>query len=129
MKTTILITAVIFSCAFTILQNNPEWKAPESANIVSNPLKGNALATTEGKKTFQKLCVVCHGEQGKGDGIGGVALPRKPGNFTLAKTQSQTDGALFWKLSEGRAPMASYKGALTVTQRWQLVNYLRTFKK
>ncbi len=127
----ILVTlSVIIGCQSS--QKSPiviEWKAPESSNSVINPLKDNAAATEEGKKIFTKYCVVCHGDKGKGDGPAGMGLIPKPGNFTVDKTQKQTDGALYWKMSEGRAPMASYKADLTATQRWQLVNYLRTFKK
>ncbi len=51
-------------------------------------------------------------------------------NFTDAKImRPQTDGELFWKISEGRDPMPSFKGQLTDTQIWQLVNYVRTFSK
>ena len=56
------------------------------------------------------------------------ALPNlkpRPGNFTKDAVQLQTDGAIYWKMTEGRAPMASYKTALTEQQRWQLVNYIR----
>ncbi len=126
-----MITAIVFSIGFSIAQNTTvtPWIAPVGANSGVNPLKGDVAATAEGKVLFTQVCAVCHGDKGKGDGIGGIALIPKPGNFTLEKTQSQTDGALFWKMSEGRPPMASYKPLLTSTQRWQLVNYLRTFKK
>lgn len=125
-----LTLVIVFSCQTS--QKSPtvsEWIAPESSNNNINPLKENTNATEEGKKTFTKYCVVCHGEKGVGDGPAGLGLTPKPGNFTLGKTQQQTDGALYWKMSEGRAPMASYKADLTETQRWQLVNYVRTFKK
>lgn len=132
MKTVLMIAAVVITFGFSISKNSlpgNEWIAPAGANTGINPLKGDATATEEGKKLFTQACAVCHGDKGKGDGIGGLALVPRPGNFTLEKTQSQTDGALFWKMSEGRPPMASYKAILTSTQRWQLVNYLRTFKK
>lgn len=131
MKIVLMITAIVFSIGFSIAQNTTvtPWIAPVGANSGVNPLKGDVAATAEGKVLFTQVCAVCHGDKGKGDGIGGIALIPKPGNFTLEKTQSQTDGALFWKMSEGRPPMASYKPLLTSTQRWQLVNYLRTFKK
>lgn len=132
MKTVLMITAIVVTFGFSISKNSSpgnEWIAPAGANSGINPFKDNIVATTEGKKTFTLLCAVCHGDKGKGDGIGGMTLVPKPGNFTLEKTQCQTDGALFWKMSEGRAPMASYKTILTSTQRWQLVNYIRTFKK
>ena len=107
---------------------NNEWKVPLEADKLVNPLIENKTATEEGKKIYAQICTVCHGEKGKGDGAAGIALSPKPGNFTSEKVQQQTDGALFWKLTEGRPPMASYKNILTETQRWQLVNYLRTFK-
>lgn len=132
MKKVFLATLLLITFGFSFSKSillYTEWKAPESASQVVNPLRGNAKATEEGKKTFTQYCEVCHGAKGKGDGVGGLALNPKPGNFTLEKTQSQTDGALFWKMTEGRPPMASYKTILTETQRWQLVNYIRTFKK
>ena len=55
-------------------------------------------------------------------------LPRKAANFTDAiKMATMTDGELFWKMSNGRAPMPAWKELLPVKQRWELVNYLRTF--
>tara|TARA_R110002072_G_scaffold282761_3_gene445961 strand:+ start:35004 stop:35417 length:414 start_codon:yes stop_codon:yes gene_type:complete len=106
-----------------------EWKAPASANNLKNPYKGNASATAKGKKLFKQMCAICHGNYGKGDGMAGSSLTPRPTNFTISKVQAQSDGALYWKLTEGRAPMASYKTILKKEQRWQLVNYIRTFKK
>jgi len=41
--------------------------------------------------------------------------------------EEMTDGEIFYKISEGRRPMPSFKKRLTEEQRWQLVNYVRTF--
>lgn len=108
---------------------NGAWKAPKEANDLKNPFVDNATELVKGKKLYNQMCAVCHGAKGKGDGVAGTALNPKPTNFTLASVQAQSDGALFWKLSEGRTPMASYKKMLKEDQRWQLVNYLKTFKK
>jgi mono/diheme cytochrome c family protein len=40
-------------------------------------------------------------------------------------TNGMTDGEIFWKITEGRRPMPSFKKELTDEQRWQLVNFLR----
>ena len=40
--------------------------------------------------------------------------------------KKQSDGALFWKLTEGKAPMPAYDKTLSETDRWQVINYLRT---
>ena len=101
------------------------WNSPPSANSLKNPYAGNANATAAGKVLFKQLCAICHGDRGKGDGLAGMSLKPRPANFTRDAVQSQTDGAIFWKMTAGRAPMASYKSVLTEQQRWQLVNYIR----
>ncbi len=113
----------------TFMVNAQTWVAPKSADAIENPFNGNKDAIKKGKKLFTSMCVICHGIKGKGDGVAGAALSPKPANFTLKTIQDQTDGALFWKLTNGKAPMAAYKDMLTKEQRWQLINYLRTFKK
>jgi mono/diheme cytochrome c family protein len=73
-------------------------------------------------------CAQCHGEQGKGDGPDAPMYDVVPTNFTDAHMMAEmTDGEIFWKVSEGRRPMPSFKKRLTEEQRWQVVNYLRTF--
>jgi mono/diheme cytochrome c family protein len=106
-----------------------KWVAPKSADNLENPLKGDEAATKSGKKLYKQFCSICHGDKGKGDGMAGLSLMPKPANFTTEAIQAQSDGALFWKMTEGRAPMASYRETLKENQRWQLVNYIRTFKK
>lgn len=106
-----------------------KWVAPASADKIVNPLKSNADAAANGKRSYKMLCVVCHGAKGKGDGIGGAGLKPKPTNLTSAEFQAQTDGAIFWKIEEGRSPMASYKTAIPENKRWEIINYIRTLKQ
>jgi mono/diheme cytochrome c family protein len=106
-----------------------KWVAPPSADEIINPLKNNASAAKSGKKLFNTYCVVCHGPKGKGDGVAGASLTPRPTNLSTAEVQSQTDGAIHWKMMEGRAPMASYKDLISEENVWQLINYLRTLKK
>ena len=70
--------------------------------------------------------MICHGAAGKGDGPGGAALEKRPTDFGARVRAGATDGELFWKISEGRSPMLSWKGSLTETQRWELVDYIKT---
>jgi len=106
------------------------WIAPASANQLKNPLAGNTNVLKDAKKNYEMYCTACHGAGGKGDGTAAASLNPKPADHTSTKVQSQTDGALFWKLSEGRGIMASYKQILSDDkQRWALVNYIRSLKK
>ena len=124
--TVLLLFTIVFS---NKLNAQTTWKAPKEADQKVNPLAGDEKATKRGKKIYTQMCVICHGVKGKGDGVAGVSLSPKPADFTSAVVQGESDGAIFWKLTNGKAPMAAYKETLTETQRWELVNYIRTFKK
>lgn len=105
-----------------------KWVAPASADKIVNPLKGDAKAAASGKKIYKMLCFVCHGPKGKGDGMGGAGLTPKPADLTSPTFQSQSDGAIFWKIEQGRTPMPSYKTSIPEKKRWEIINYLRTLK-
>jgi mono/diheme cytochrome c family protein len=57
-------------------------------------------------------------------------LKTEPGDFTNAETQKQPDGSLFYKTSEGRKDMPSFKKKISDPDDiWSIVNYIRTLKK
>ena len=106
------------------------WVASPEVKLVENPVRPTAAALAEAEKAFRVNCANCHGEQGDGNGPASVVLPRKAANFTDAKAMaSMTDGELFWKMSTGRAPMPGWNDLLPLEQRWELVNYIRTFAR
>ena len=72
--------------------------------------------------------MTCHGPNGKGDGPAAAALPPpKPADWTSSKLAGESDGELFWKISNGRGPMPSWKH-LPETDRWSVVYYIRSLK-
>lgn len=105
------------------------WFAPVEAKKIVNPYDGNQISAQKGGMLFQKLCWTCHGKTGLGDGPAGKNLNPQPGNFKLGRVQSQSDGELFWKISNGKGMMLPYKHSLSEEQLWQLVNYIRSFKE
>lgn len=107
----------------------PAWEAPKEASEVKNPVPADAQSVAAGKVVYTQQCVACHGTTGKGDGPAAIALKTKPGDLSDPKMWQQTDGALFWKVSEGRESMPVYKKILSDAQRWNVVNYTRTFAK
>ena len=121
----LLAIAFILIWDAKVIAQTSTWIAPEYSNSLKNPFKENAKATAEGKITFNQMCVLCHGLQGKGNGEAGLTLERKPANFLSLKIVNETDGNLFWKITNGKSPMASYEELLTEDQRWKLINYIR----
>lgn len=125
-----LIVLAVFSISGLLLAQSSDWRAPASVANRPNPVAGNANATALGEKIYVSNCLTCHGPNGKGDGPGAVALERKPADLgARIRATGEKDGELFWKISEGRAPMITWKASLSETQRWELVNFIRTFAK
>jgi mono/diheme cytochrome c family protein len=106
-----------------LYQQDPKWQAPPDAIAKPNPLGQKPDATAGGKKLFQRNCVECHGTTGTG------VEKKHAADLQLATVQQQSDGALFWKITNGNTDrgMPSFS-RLPELQRWQLVLYLRTLK-
>jgi mono/diheme cytochrome c family protein len=103
---------------------------PEEAAAVPNPIEADEESLAAGRELFAANCAICHGESGRGDGPGAAELAKQPANLTEAHVQELSDGALFYIISHGRpeTPMPAWNNFLNEEQRWQVVNYLRTFK-
>ena len=102
------------------------WMAPERAARKKNPLPADDVSVAAGKAVYERECLSCHGSTGRGDGPAARALVKDPGNLSSPKLWEQTDGALFWKITVGKAPMPTEENRITEEQRWQVVNYVRT---
>jgi mono/diheme cytochrome c family protein len=102
-----------------------KWVAPAWADTLKSPFPDEPLIAAQGEELYSMHCWSCHGEEGYGDGAAGGALGVKPANFHDEQVKKQSDGALYWKLSNGRGNMPPFKDVFSDEQRWQLVAYLR----
>lgn len=123
----ILSLGVVGLMSFTVLQEDI-WKAPEEAKSIKNPTADMAKSLLSGKKLYRSRCAVCHGVKGLGDGPGAKALVPAPKRLNTDFMIKETDGEMFWKISNGRNDMIKWEPILTEQQRWDLVNYVRTLQ-
>jgi len=128
---TISVLAVcIMSFAFTTIQQPKPWPVPEKNAKMANPVKSNAESISAGKALWNLHCASCHGKKGLGDGSKAAQLKTTPQDMTVASFQSQSDGSLYYKISEGRDDMPSFKKKIPDAEDiWNLVNFTRTLKK
>ena len=127
----ILFTAAFITVlmAFAPKQQNDPWPVPDKYKNMANPVKSDATSLATGKELYNQHCKSCHGTKGKGDGPKAAQLDTECGDFTKAVTQSQTDGALYYKTAEGRKDMPSFKKKIPdAYDIWAVVNYMRTLK-
>ena len=94
-----------------------------------NPIEADEVSVERGRVLYSVNCAMCHGAIGEGNGIVGGALVNPPANLTGEVTQAKSDGTLFLTLSTGiEGKMPALNENLTVRDRWDLVNYIRTLE-
>jgi mono/diheme cytochrome c family protein len=123
----ILLLILSFVKTQTVFAQPSAWKAPAFVDTIHNPVPFSGPEMEDAKKIYNTTCWTCHGLDGKGTGPASVAITPKPADHTSQAVQSESDGALFWKISVGKGNMQPYRTLLTVKQRWALVNFIRTF--
>ena len=102
-------------------QQDPQWIAPIAASAKTNPLTNKPEAAAGGRKLFLRNCAECHGPNGAG------MEKKHSADLQLQLVQQQSDGTLFWKITNGNASkgMPSFS-RLPELQRWQIVLFIRS---
>jgi copper transport protein len=102
---------------------------PPVATSQANPILPDAKSINAGQALFSNYCVPCHGVFGKGDGPLGLTLNPRPANLSYhAIPGVHTDAQLFEWITNGfpGSRMPAFKVSLSDTDRWNLVNFIRT---
>lgn len=117
---------LIFSLALVpMFINAQEWVVPPDRDARLAPQAFTDEGRILGEEIYNLNCKSCHGDPGKGNY--NSQLNPVPGDPAGADLQSNSDGALQYKISEGKAPMPSFKNVLSVDDIWNVISYLRSF--
>lgn len=127
----VLFTALIASAlvAFSEEQSKQKWSVPSAEAQKKNPVAANESSLAAGQKIYSKTCATCHGKAGDADGPAVIELNIHPAKLSDPKLATESDGSLFWRITTGKKPMPAYGKRLSETDRWNLVNYVRTLSK
>lgn len=124
------IVCIVIASGFSYSTLQKAWAVPDAAKNKKNGVPSNAESIAAGKALWSTHCKSCHGSKGLGDGPKAANLKTEAGDFSTAAFHAQTDGALFYKVSEGRDDMPGFKKKISdEDDRWSIVNYMKTFKK
>ena len=122
----IRIIILLLGCWFssTGLVNAQEWVVPPDKAKVLSPFPFTDQTMKAGESIFMTDCKSCHGDPGKGNFI---ALNPPPPDPAQEKMQSNSDGALLFKIREGHGAMPSFKNTLPATSIWNVISFIRSF--
>ena len=108
------------------------WAVPSDLRDMKNPLPLTPQIVAEGRAHFADHCAGCHGNDGKGGGMGKQMYPKAP-DMTLAATQSLSDGELFSIIENGvrltGMPGFGNGTAASAHGSWGLVHFIRHLPK
>lgn len=106
-----------------------DWEVPEEARAVENPIELTPEVLAAGKASYEKQCVLCHGDGFEGDGSAVAMFQQKPPDLSTREARERlTDGEIFYKMTVGKKPMPSMKTKLSEEERWQVVHYVRSLQ-
>ena len=104
---------------------------PNGMVLPENPTKADDASIARGKELFVINCQMCHGETGEGNGpIAPFLTKFRPADLTSPLIKAFSDGQIFMTITNGVPDrMPALNENLTVSERWDVVNYVRTLKK
>lgn len=95
------------------------------AAALANPVAADDYSLGRGESVYATHCQACHGANGAGDGPVGLKYVPQPTDLTIRYIQNQPDGQIFYTITHGSVIMPFYRDAISVEDRWHLVNYLK----
>ena len=110
-------------------ERDPDEGDPPPEYQGDNPLPVTIDNIDAGKHIWTRECAVCHGDAARGEGIFREGIEAVPPSFdSPSDYNTYTDADYFWRISEGVpwTAMPTWKLVYNDTERWQLVQFIRT---
>ena len=92
-----------------------------------NPVPRSPEALAQGRALYETFCLVCHGEQGQGDGPLVPKIPNPPA-YTSERVRAMAPGRIFHVITRGSGRMPSYAAQIPYEQRWLIVHYVNALR-
>ena len=102
-----------------------DWIVPADQSTVANPLEYNLENVKAGKVLYTLNCKSCHGDPGKNNPLALVPLPI---DIASDRMHLNTEGDLFYKITNGKGVMPPFGASISEDDRWKLVNFIMNYK-
>jgi mono/diheme cytochrome c family protein len=107
------LRVLMSGCLLTVAASSYAWSADAKA----------------GKATYDKLCVSCHGADGKGNPAMAKALGEKGLNIVAKDVQAKKDDELLKVIVEGAGKMPASGKNLSQQEQKDVLSYMRSLAK
>jgi len=118
---TCVIVFLVSSMVCLVAAEKIVWPISPIKAKKKNPVEYDASSIGQGKKLYSQWCMTCHGSGAKGDGPSAYAQTPHPPDLTDPSVWNEGDGGVYWRMTEGRESMPSFKTLITSKQRWEIL--------
>ncbi len=116
--------SILILLMLVLVSSAQEWEVPQDRDERLSGFEFTEATVEIGLSLYNLNCKSCHGDPGKANF---QKLNPLPGDPATDKVQHNSDGALQFKISEGRGLMPSFKKILAADDVWNVISYLRSF--
>lgn len=97
----------------------------EHAAFDSNPIPFSEEVLEEGKVLYERFCIVCHGEEGAGNGtVPATGKYPAPPSYK-GPLKGLPEGQIFYSITYGKNAMGAYGSQLNKEERWKVAYYVQ----
>jgi len=125
--------ALSVGCGGKAQDNAANNNAITSTENVAQPAETTAAPMDEtalGNKVYAERCVLCHGPEGKGDGVAAAGLNPKPRNHTDGSyMRTRTDDELIAVIKGGKGGMPAWGSILSDQEIHAVLKHVRSLAK
>jgi mono/diheme cytochrome c family protein len=124
----VVASLALVSTTVSVLAQATKGGNPKAA-AVKNPVQPTPKSIASGRQAYMRACRQCHGPEGRGDGSLAPTNPSPPDLTDAEWIHGSSDGEIFAIISNGVGGDSEMKGVrseMTVTDIWNIVNYLRS---
>jgi mono/diheme cytochrome c family protein len=92
-----------------------------------NPVPDTVTSATAGEQLYLANCAACHGVDARGGGPQAGTTAVRPPSLVSGHLNQHTDGDIYFWITNGLpGGMPAWASTLSETDRWNLVNYVRS---
>jgi mono/diheme cytochrome c family protein len=95
---------------------------------MTNPVPLTDKSLAEGKELYERFCLHCHGEGGKGDGLVGKVYKGVP-VYSSDALKTMNDGHIYHVITHGKGRMWAHGSQMTPLERWKIVHYVHKLQQ